>query len=105
MRTPARRWGGRRRRRDEAGTTPTACPEPGDEGTSRRFSWSQLLRKVYEIDPLLCTFYGATMRIVAFIIERSSLRRILQHLDADCQQPEPRAHSPPAEAELVATPA
>ena len=106
--------------RAEPGTTPTACAEPGDEetsrrlsacaepgeeGTSRRLSWSQLIRKVYEIDPLLCIFCGTTMRIVAFIIERSSLRRILQHLDADCQQPEPLAHSPPAEADLIFVPA
>jgi len=48
--------GGRRRRQEEGGTTPTACPEPGDEAKSRRLSWSQLIRKVYEIDPLLCTF-------------------------------------------------
>jgi hypothetical protein len=45
------------------------------------------------------------VRIVAFLVERSSLRRILQHLDVDGQQPEPLAHSPPAEAELVLVPA
>jgi hypothetical protein len=38
----------------------------------------QLIRKVYEIDPLLCTFCGAAMRIVAFIVDRSSVRRLLQ---------------------------
>jgi hypothetical protein len=97
--------GRRRRRQEEGGATPTACAEPGDEGTSRRLSWSQLIRKVYEIDPLLCTFCGAAMRIVAFIVERSSLRRILQHLDGNGQQPEPLAHSPPAETELVFVPA
>jgi hypothetical protein len=53
----------------------------------------------------LCTFCAAQMRIVAFIVERSSLRRILKNLDSDCQQPEPLAHSPPAEAELVYAPA
>jgi hypothetical protein len=93
----------RSRRQGEKGTTP--CAEPGDEAKSRRLSWSQLIRKVYEIDPLLCTFCGAQVRIVAFLVERSSLRRILQHLDVDGQQPEPLAHSPPAEAELVLVPA
>ena len=109
-----RSWGwssnvarGRRRRQGEMGATSTACAEPGDEATSRRLSWSQLIRKVYEIDPLLCTFCGAAMRIVAFIVERSSLRRIPQHLHRDRQQPEPLAHSPPAapEPELVFAPA
>ena len=88
--------GGRRKRQGESGTTSTACAEPGDEAKSRRLSWSQLICKVYEIDPLLCTFCGAQMRIVAFIVELSSLRRILQHLDCDRQQPEPLAHSPPS---------
>ena len=95
--------GGRRRRRDEEGTTPTACAEPGDEGTSRRLSWSQLIRKVYEIDPLLCTFCGATMRIVAFIVELPSLRRILDHLGCERQSPEPLSRAPPAVTELVYT--
>ncbi|HEX9671495.1 MAG TPA: hypothetical protein VGC93_18655 [Thermoanaerobaculia bacterium] len=45
------------------------------------------------------------MRIVAFIVELSSLRRILQHLDVRCQQPEPLAHSPPAGVGLVYAPA
>jgi hypothetical protein len=97
--------GRRRKRQGATDTTPTASTEPGDEAESRRLSWSQLIRKVYEIDPLLCTFCGAQMRIVAFIVERSSLRRILQHLDCDGQQPEPLAHSPPAEADLVFVPA
>jgi hypothetical protein len=54
---------------------------------------------------LLCTFCGAAMRIVAFIVDRSSLRRILKNLDHDCQPPEPLAHSPPTESELVYAPA
>ena len=89
----------------ESGTTPRRHTEAGAEAKGRRLSWSQLIRKVYEIDPLLCTFCAAQMGIVAFIVERSSLRRILKNLDSDCQQPEPLAHLPPAEAELVYAPA
>ena len=97
--------GRRRRRQGESDATPRKHTEPGDQAKSRRLSWSQLIRKVYEIDPLLCTLCGTEMRIVAFIIERSSLRRILQHLGCDRQQPDPLAHSPPAEAELILVPA
>jgi hypothetical protein len=60
---------------------------------------SQLIRKVYGVDPLLCPYSGATMRIIAFLIDFASLRRLLAHLLAP-QQPEPLAHSPPDEAEL-----
>jgi hypothetical protein len=82
------------------GHHPTTRSEPGDEAQSRRLTWSQLIRKAHEIDPLLRPFCGAAMRIVAFILDRSSLGRILQRLDCDGQQPEPLAHSPPTEAEL-----
>ena len=57
--------GPRRRLQGEAGATPRRPTESGDEAKSRRLTWSQLIRKVYEIDPLLCTFCGAAMRIVA----------------------------------------
>jgi hypothetical protein len=60
----------------------------------------QLIRKVYEIDPLLCPCCGASMRIVAFLIDFASLRRLLAHLGFEPQKPEPLAHSPPDETEL-----
>jgi len=40
------------------------------------------------------------MRIVAFLIDFASLRRILAHFVFAPQQPEPLAHSPPDETEL-----
>ncbi|MEO8198504.1 MAG: hypothetical protein ABI689_17460 [Thermoanaerobaculia bacterium] len=40
------------------------------------------------------------MRIVAFILDLASLRRILGHLGFAPQQPEPLAHSPPDEMDL-----
>ncbi|MEO8196045.1 MAG: hypothetical protein ABI689_04940 [Thermoanaerobaculia bacterium] len=40
------------------------------------------------------------MRIVAFLIDFASLRRLLAHLGFAPQQPEPLAQSPPVEAEL-----
>ncbi len=73
--------GRRRRLQGESGATPRRHTESGDEAKSRRLSWSQLIRKVYEIDPLLCTFCGAAMRIVAFLVDRSSVYRLLQHPD------------------------
>ena len=40
------------------------------------------------------------MRIVAFLVDFASLRRLLAHLGFAPQQPEPLAHSPPDEAEI-----
>jgi len=50
-----------------------------------------LIAKVFEVDPLLCPC-GATMRIVAVILEPPAIRKILDHL----ARPEPRAHAPPS---------
>ena len=44
-----------------------------------RKCWAALIRRVYEVDPLLCVC-GATMRIVAVITERSVITKILAHL-------------------------
>lgn len=79
---------------------PRALTDPQDaEGRRRRLTWSQLIRKVYEIDPLLCPYCGATMRIIAFLIDFASLRRLLAHLGCAPQQPEPLAHAPPHDSE------
>ena len=79
-------------------------PEPGEvtdphdaEGRQRRLIWSQLIRKVHEIDPLLCPDCGSQLPLVAFLIDFASLRRLLAHLGFAPQQPESLAHSPPDE--------
>jgi hypothetical protein len=77
-------------------------PEPEQEPFRRRarLTWAALIRRVYEIDPLLCPFCGAQMKIIAFILDRASIRRILQHLQMPAQRPEPLAHSPPLQEKL-----
>jgi hypothetical protein len=48
----------------------------------RRRRWAELIRRVYETDPLTCARCGAPMRIIAFILDARAIRRILGHLDA-----------------------
>jgi hypothetical protein len=57
--------------------------------------WAELLRRIYEVDPLRCSQCAGPMRIVAFIPERGVIDRILTHLAA---RPEhrPEARGPPA---------
>jgi hypothetical protein len=45
-----------------------------------RRRWAELLRRIFEVDPLRCPRCGAEMRIVAFILEAQVIARILQHL-------------------------
>jgi len=50
-----------------------------DKKTCRK-SWARLIYQVYEIDPLQCPKCGAQMKIIAFILEREEVIRILKHL-------------------------
>jgi hypothetical protein len=42
--------------------------------------WAAMIRKVYEVDPLVCPKCGGTMKVVAFITEHAVVDRIIDHL-------------------------
>jgi len=42
--------------------------------------WAEMIRKVYEVDPLTCSKCGSRMKIVAFITKVSVVDRIINHL-------------------------
>jgi hypothetical protein len=42
--------------------------------------WRELIKKVWEADPLICPTCSREMRIVALIDERAVIERILRHL-------------------------
>ena len=55
--------------------------EPSSEERRRmRRSWAQSIKRVYEIDPLVCPDCGAAMRIISFILEPKVVDKILNHL-------------------------
>jgi len=45
-----------------------------------RRGWAAMIRKVYEVDPLLCPKCGGKMRLIAFITEFSVVDRIINRL-------------------------
>jgi hypothetical protein len=47
--------------------------------TPRR-GWAEMIRKVYEVDPLRCPQCGGRMKIIAFITDYSVVDRIINHL-------------------------
>ena len=64
-----------------------------------RRQWAQLIRRIYEADPLLC-HCGAQMRILSFITDPRVVRKILEHLQSNSIDP---ARGPPRpEAEHAA---
>jgi len=51
------------------------------------YLWAMLLARIYETLPLVCPNCHAPMRIIAFIIEGSSVRKILDHIGESAQSP------------------
>jgi hypothetical protein len=101
---------GKRRRHDEAdiGAAPpdgrhvpsaSAARDHSPDARALRRSWAQLIKRVYEVDPLVCPKCQGEMRIVAFIIDHDVVDAILRHL-ATAEARSPRG--PPSKAALSA---
>ena len=76
-----------RRKRDPAlalalatvGLCDSATPSPLPLAVRR--AWAAMIKRVYEVDPLICPHCKATMRIVSYIEDEDVIYRILKHLD------------------------
>ena len=51
--------------------------------------WAEMIRKVYEVDPLLCPACGGQMKIISFIEEPKSIDKIIRHLKLSFQAERP----------------
>ncbi|MFP4083170.1 MAG: hypothetical protein ACLFVG_10530 [Candidatus Aminicenantes bacterium] len=45
-----------------------------------RRGWAEMIKKVYEVDPLVCAQCGAQMKVIAFITDYAVVDRIINHL-------------------------
>ena len=59
-------------------------------------TWAALIKRVYLVDPLICSRCGGEMKIVAFILDTKEINKITKHLGL----PEYRAPPPIAPATL-----
>ena len=75
-------------------------PETANRAALRR-RWADLIRRVYEVDPLVCPRCGGEMRVVGFITETPLIKRILDHL----RKRQKVSRPPPPVPEPVASPA
>ncbi len=62
-----------------------------------RRRWAQLIRRLYQVDPLVCFRCPGVMRVVSFITQPRLIRRILEHLAGRVTQ----ERAPPAAADAV----
>ncbi len=86
---------GRRRRELEAAAEAGEPPQgqgarqaatlPDERRLRRR--WSQLIKRVFEVDPLVCPRCGGEMRVVAFILHHDVIDAILRHLERTARHP------------------
>lgn len=59
-------------------------------------TWAKLIKRVYEVDPLLCPECGTTMKVISFIEppQQDVIEKILKH----CGLWEEPARGPPAQS-------
>ncbi len=62
--------------------------------------WALLLARIFECLPLLCPQCGKPMRIIAFILDRPVIERILTHIGEPTEAPRVRPARGPPQAEL-----
>ena len=67
--------------------------EESELASARRQSWARLLRKVLEVDPLLCPQCQVEMKIVSVITDPVVVDSILRHVDEGGGHD---PHAPPA---------
>jgi hypothetical protein len=62
----------------------SAAPGPFTASLARyRVPWAELLKKVFAVEALQCPECGGAMKLIAFIAEETTARRILEHLGLD----------------------
>ncbi len=101
---------GKRRLREEAagsacvsgeGHSPSipAEKDQGPDARALRRSWAQLIRRIYEVDPLVCPSCGSELKVIAFIIDHAVVDKILRQLKRTEGE---RERGPPKRSELAA---
>jgi hypothetical protein len=76
----------------KAGAQPSYPPVIEDDQISvPSKGWAEMIRKVYEVDPLLCPSCGGRMRIISFIEDHKVIDRIIAHLELtfEAERPPP----------------
>lgn len=100
----ANRSRGERRQLGSAGTEPPLIAERERLTLSEsRLRWAELLRRIFEVDPVRCPTCSGEMRIVAFITERAVIDRILDHQRRKREGAQ-AARGPPAPGRVTSPP-
>ena len=66
----------------------------------KRYSWAELMKRVFEIDVLICEHCGGTRKLLAFLTEPQTIRRILEHIGLPAEPPPVAPARPPPDPVL-----
>ena len=65
----------------KAGVSPLVLPMAEDDlKPVPSKGWAEMIRKVYEVDPMVCPKCGGSMKVVAVITDDQAVDRIIDHL-------------------------
>ena len=59
----------------------------GAQAATRYIPWADLLKRVFDVDALLCPRCSSRLRIISLIMEPAVVRRILRSLDLPSEPP------------------
>jgi len=79
--------------RDPAGTPTPSVETPATP--RRRYSWAELMRRVWKVDVLVCSHCAGTRRVLDFVGHPPVVERILRHLGMLTAAPAIAAARPP----------
>jgi len=78
---------GSKKNKSHASNASDAVPQ---SSASVRISWARLLKRVFDIDIEHCPHCGGALKIIAAILEKAAITKILDHLGLPARAP-PRA--------------
>ena len=87
---------GMEKKRGARAPVPSGQTSPPTRTTSP--GWRELIRKVYEVDPLICPHCGTEMKVIAFITNHAVIDKIIHHLGVTFSTTRP---PPPARQEQL----
>ena len=89
--------GARRAREEAEAGVGQAKPDSAEPPSTRsRASWARLIRRIYEVDPLLCPRCRGPLDLISVLVDPKVVDAILRHLERSDQPTSVHARDPPA---------